>query len=407
MTKLDHERRQLTRLARLAALGVSALIAIGVLEGAARGIPLWPDRLSDVDPELGMAHIPGASGYWVNLAAPLEYRTWVEISEQGLRDRVYPYAKPPGTRRVLMLGDSLTEGLEVGLDQTFAKQLERDLTAGRPTEVINAGHYGYGTDQELLFFRTRGRRWQPDLVVLAFTPGNDVENNLSNVSIAPKPFFTLDQEGGLVLHPLTGAGGDGGQASGTKPGLVARAKSAVYDRSKLYRFVTFQVRLKLPGLHGMLKRTGLVGGGLQAAGAPTREEEAARLTDGIVLTSALLRQLQADVRDSGARLLVVVLPDPSQGGATAMGSGNLQAEGWPTAEGRGAAAERVAHIAQAIVAHCERDGIPVVDLFAHFRELAQAGGTRDLFYRLDGHLTSRGHEVVTAALQPAIEAQLP
>src|SRR6186997_1987450 len=47
---------------------------------------------------------------------------------KGLRDaREFAYAKPAGTLRVLALGDSNTQGYEVGQDATFAAVLERYL----------------------------------------------------------------------------------------------------------------------------------------------------------------------------------------------------------------------------------------------------------------------------------------
>ena len=40
-----------------------------------------------------------------------------KLNEHGLRDRSVPLEKPSGTRRILLIGDSYTEGLEVELDK--------------------------------------------------------------------------------------------------------------------------------------------------------------------------------------------------------------------------------------------------------------------------------------------------
>jgi lysophospholipase L1-like esterase len=391
----------------------SALLTLLALEAVARGLPLWPDQLSDVHPSLGLAHIPGARGYWVNLSAPLEYRTFVEISEQGLRDRAYPFTKPQTTGRILVLGDSLAEGLEVPLDDTFAKRLERDLHLGpRRVEVINASHYGYGTDQELLFFRQMGRRWQPDLVLLGFTPGNDVENNLAPISIAPKPYFTIAADGSLELHPLPTPPAPGTtevQSAGPVPnaGRLSALKSWLYARSKFYRFVTFQVRVRFPGAHGLLGRMGFVrqNAGQTATQAPT--DEADRLRRGLSLTMALLRQLRDDVAASGGELVVLIMPDPSQAGATPMGSGNPDVDGWPSASSSAATEHRVSMIAREISQRCKEDGIPVVDVFTAFEARGPAEALRPLFYRRDGHLSSEGHAVTAEIVREALGKHLP
>jgi hypothetical protein len=72
--------------------------------------------------------------------------------------------------------------LQVPMEQTFWHLLESKLAscpafAGRQLEVLNFGVSNYGTAQELLALRTRVWAYAPDMVVLAFTPGNDMHNN--------------------------------------------------------------------------------------------------------------------------------------------------------------------------------------------------------------------------------------
>ena len=52
-----------------------------------------------------------------------------------------------------------------------------DLLAPRGVEVLNLGVGGYGTAQQLLTLEEDGLRYRPDLVVLGFFLGNDVQNN--------------------------------------------------------------------------------------------------------------------------------------------------------------------------------------------------------------------------------------
>jgi hypothetical protein len=104
-------------------------------------------------------------------------------NSRGLRDaREFPYHKPPGTLRVLSLGDSHTQGYEVRQDATFSAVLERYLNMhlharGVKAEVLNAGVSGFSTAEAAAFLEAEGHRYQPDVVVLGFY-ANDFEDNL-------------------------------------------------------------------------------------------------------------------------------------------------------------------------------------------------------------------------------------
>src|SRR5688572_7729446 len=72
--------------------------------------------------------------------------TWsFKINHQGMRaERDYSYEKPPGVRRIVVLGDSFGIGYEVDVQQTFAMVLERELRNRNPrVEVLNAGVSGF------------------------------------------------------------------------------------------------------------------------------------------------------------------------------------------------------------------------------------------------------------------------
>lgn len=133
-----------------------------------------------------------------------EGEAFIKINGDGMRDREHSRTKPPNTFRIAVLGDSMTEALQVPLERTFLSVLERQLkncTAfeGHNVEVMNFGVSGYGTAQELLTFRDRASTYSPDLTVLAFYAGNDVRNNSKELEpFKLRPFFTI-QDGKLVL----------------------------------------------------------------------------------------------------------------------------------------------------------------------------------------------------------------
>ena len=131
--------------------------------------------LFQTDKNIGWVHIPNAETNWQGYN---EYNVDIRINSLGLRDYERTYAKPPGTFRILVLGDSFTEGMQVDLAQTFPTRLQACLVgrASRPVEVINAGGSAYGPGEELLFFTHEGVKYQPDLVLVALFAGNDIKD---------------------------------------------------------------------------------------------------------------------------------------------------------------------------------------------------------------------------------------
>lgn len=115
------------------------------------------------NPAIAHEHRPNSSA--ILMGVP------VTINSMGLRDREYTLAKPPGVTRIVMLGDSLTFGWGVKMDDTPAKLLEASLNAGLPKpgyEVINAGVGNYNSTMEVAYFLDHGQRFKPDIVVLNY-----------------------------------------------------------------------------------------------------------------------------------------------------------------------------------------------------------------------------------------------
>lgn len=157
-------------------------------------------------PSFGWFHRPGVQGWGQScLGNDVEWRSTVEINSLGLRDVEHTYEKRDGAFRILILGDSFVEGFNVDFAHHFLPRLRERLTALSPRiEVMAAAVSAWGTDQELLYFIEEGVKYHPDLVVLAFNPGNDIAENSPGVGlpkprVAKKPSFTLDGDR-LTLH---------------------------------------------------------------------------------------------------------------------------------------------------------------------------------------------------------------
>jgi lysophospholipase L1-like esterase len=105
--------------------------------------------------------------------------TWFfRINQEGLRDdREFRHEKPPGTKRIVSLGDSFTIGYEVDVEQTFSRVLERELTkSGYRVEVLNAGVSGYSNAEALLYLERELLKYGPDVVVVSFFANDLVDN---------------------------------------------------------------------------------------------------------------------------------------------------------------------------------------------------------------------------------------
>jgi lysophospholipase L1-like esterase len=119
-------------------------------------------------PQLGYVH-PRSTSYTLG-------RVSVSLNSHGLRDVEIPYAKPPGEKRILLLGDSVAFGWGVTQGETVSDRMEPLLSArtGEDWQVINAGVNGYNTEQEEIFLRLEGLSYSPDIVILIYVD-NDVE----------------------------------------------------------------------------------------------------------------------------------------------------------------------------------------------------------------------------------------
>ncbi|MBI3464173.1 MAG: hypothetical protein HY000_14120 [Planctomycetes bacterium] len=94
----------------------------------------------------------------------------------GLRGPELPLDKPAGVRRIVVLGDSFVAGWGVADEEVFTAKLQRQLDAEsqQQAEVINVGRIGSSIVRQLDLYEAVGRRFDPDVVVLAYYVGNDL-----------------------------------------------------------------------------------------------------------------------------------------------------------------------------------------------------------------------------------------
>lgn len=348
---------------------------------------------------LGWRFIPNAPYKWI-----AEGGSSGRINPAGWRDVPHEEARAEGVTRILMLGDSFVAALQVPLDSTCFRRLERGLNAraaiGRRFEVVAMAQDGNGTAAEYLTWRRHGMRYHPDVVALVFVL-NDPADNWKPVALDPtRPFFVADGDSlrldlsfadspgfrrlerlrwlksNTALWPLAqrAIGVLRGRVAGERDARLARADTGTTTLSPTtpradgyYRDWNFDRRM------------------------PADSIPAFRLTERI------LARFAAEVRREGSRFVVFLA------GFAFMEDQRLLAESladpnfdpdktirWLTAAG-------------------DRHGFEVVPLTPAFRE-ASVTTRRPLWfgsYGRYGHWTAAGHEVAARAMENHLAEPVP
>jgi lysophospholipase L1-like esterase len=88
------------------------------------------------------------------------------FNHAGFRDEDHLLAKPEGSTRVAVIGDSVTVGTGVRAEDIFAAQARHLL--GKDIELINIAMSGLNAPQVVHLLEVEGLRYQPDIVVMNF-----------------------------------------------------------------------------------------------------------------------------------------------------------------------------------------------------------------------------------------------
>ncbi|MEW6365243.1 MAG: hypothetical protein AB1714_11485 [Acidobacteriota bacterium] len=237
--------------------------------------------------------------------------SWVTVTtnSMGLRGREAAFAKPPGTKRILALGDSYTFGLFVADDASYPAVLESLYRReGKNVEVVNAGFAdGYSPDEQYAWLVNAGMKFKPDVVTYGFFVGNDVTD------IKEETWVEKDQRGlpVRIVDPDRYADEWGRPRSRTQ-GKSTAGWEFIY-RIPVLRESHFLVLLNktlfgqarhLPSKHRQIRMKGLDDPFpliMQKVSDPeTRRKE--------VLFMKLVRGMRDVAADGGARFIVVMIP---------------------------------------------------------------------------------------------------
>lgn len=169
-TKAAAKQNWLVFLCKIIACQLAAVLLVEICLSIAG---LGEEEIYKLDPVLGVKHMSNKKVTWRSEGLASSY-----FNEDGLRETKVRREKAAGVYRIALLGDSLTESLQVPVEKSFGHQAESLLTKqlGRPVEVINFGVSGYSTVQEYLQLKQQVIGYKPDLVLLCYNSRDCFEN---------------------------------------------------------------------------------------------------------------------------------------------------------------------------------------------------------------------------------------
>lgn len=328
---------------------------------------------SQDDPILHHRFKPNAVGWYKTN----EFYTDYKINSLGLRDKEYSLEKPAGTFRILMLGDSFTEGDGVFSNETFSKRLEQKLQAlSGPAhyEVINAGVGSYSPLLEFLYLKNYGLQLSPDLVILNFDL-SDVYDDYTYSALAQ-----FDANGvPVAVRPEP-------EERGLLRGPVAALKDWFKNNMQLYNFIRIRIT---PQIELMKRGEGNFNGDIRRDKYALLRESYVDNDSNWALSHKYLLLIRDLLKEHGVDFWLTVYPYGLQVHPKEWKSGreywqfrqDTVYSTWPQ--------EKLERWATA-------NGIKAINLCPDFLERSKT--VFPLFLDNNGHWVAAGHEVVADAL---------
>jgi hypothetical protein len=356
----------------------------------------WPSRF---DPGVGFVFEPGSTVAQTNL---FDFCVAQRANSLGFLDReVAP--RRDGVPRIVVLGDSFVEAVQVPIERKFHVLLEQHLTTRNvAADTVAFGYSGCGQANQLAFYERFAECRPGDLVIALFVI-NDIANNSALLEAlrngwhpehTPRLFFRRTATG-FERQPI-----DPDWQRHLLPVLAPAtgAPASAWSWSRLYRWVgasrrwidgttmqtwTATVARRLENLRANPAHAAALADWRLPADddidTMTRSiDPPAAFRDAVALTEHAFAELDRRVRSDGARLVVVAAHNAGE----------------PAVSGHGRAM-----LPHGSLDHlrpiCDRLQLPLLDLGEAF---AAAGVLGAVTFRRDGHWNATGHAHAAAAI---------
>lgn len=403
-------RRTWQRLALAGATGALCLLAVEIVLRIRYpfGDSTWPGTF---DAKVGLHFAPDRDVQRTNL---FDFAQVQHTNSLGFLDRE-PRELQPGERRIVVLGDSFVEAVQVPIEQKFHVRLEEELRARGIAVATQAfGMSGAGTSTELGWYRELVRPLHPTLVIVLFVY-NDFANNsplLESIrngwhhAHAPRPYLT-DLGGNVHWQPIDP---DWENHIVSRPGAAPQPPLAsLLGWSRLFQWTVASTRwisgsdvartnreqferlqlLRADPVLGPMFADWHHPDDLDIDGMVAAKAPPPAFQDTIRWTLLAMRELAEEIESDGGRLLVVL-------------ADNLAEPPQPNPRGRELFPGAWLRLATQVCDVCK---LPRVDLHADFTERGVSGRThfvRDRHWNALGHATAASVVAERIARQPEL-----
>jgi len=315
-------------------------------------------------------------------------------NSQGFKDRERQFERGSSDVRVVAMGDSFTWGAGVSYDEVFVTLLEQRLRQLQSnSEVVNLGVPAWGPHEELHLLKTYGIRFRPDLVMLNFFIGNDIQNKRGDTLDLPKILVVAGQSyyvdsNGNWAHDTIGP-----------------------SRWFLYHNLNYLIRVGPGRVQQLAKRSDVVGSRVDVPPVVSRSnylrgiyessdiylrESSPYFEQHWTRTKSTLLAMRDFLRENKIPLLIVLIPAPIQLDPV------LQSE-YLASVGAEAKQYDFQKPSRLLRLWCEENEVPVVDLLPAFEA---AGDPNEHYFQNDIHWNEAGHKVAADAIAPVLESRL-
>jgi lysophospholipase L1-like esterase len=310
-------------------------------------------------PDMGWRFQPGAEIVWTN---GINYWTRSRANAIGFLDKEPAIPKPPGTFRIMVIGDSMVQAVEVPLEQRFQTALDQLLQRDFPQrkfDVVALGYSGTGQANQLPFFERFKDQLNPNLLVLVVA-NNDLANNSPLLEAIrhgwhpehlPLLFFRKNSDGScsrMAIDPTW------------EQHILPRGDE--FDRLMKLREMSPDYKAMLQGWNpAPSEAAGLDFVFYETGQLPPAFEEA------VQLTRCSFAEWKRLAEQDGLPLVVVVVP---------------AVRGQEPAVEKDGQFKRIAGILSEL-------HVPLLDLYPEF---VKRGDMDDAHFKFDGHWTSTGHK---------------
>lgn len=292
-----------------------------------------------------------------------EFSNEIKFNSKGLRDYEYSYEKPGNTYRILLLGSSFSQGLQVALNSTYENILEKKLNSKNGKyEIVNTAVGGWGAAQELLFLRTEGLKYKPDLILLDFSM-RDITENAINKLITVK-------DGKLIENIPVRA---------SLPKKVLLFCSRYSHLCSLTQTVILNRASKNTGIAA---ETGLEKINLYY------KENSLQLDEAFDKTFPLIKEMKKVADENKIPMIMFIIPSKEQ-------VDNAKLKEFLQESGADENEIEYDKMQKLVIRFANQNNLSVLDMLPYFR---QKNVNNTFYYNIDGHWNAKGHQLAADVL---------